>query len=66
MEPKKVEAIGSVWMNSENLGKMERHKVELEKVLETWTSKGSSKNWKCVQDRIHSCIYYKYLKAIIA
>ncbi len=65
MEAKKVEAIGSVWMNSGNLGKMELKKVESEKVLETWTSKGSSKNWKCVQERINSwslgCFHRKVL-----
>jgi len=32
MEAKKVEAIGSVCMNSGNLGKMELKKVESEKV----------------------------------
>jgi hypothetical protein len=32
MDPKKVEAIGSVCMNSGNLGKMEPKKVESEKV----------------------------------
>jgi hypothetical protein len=35
MEPKKVEAIGSVWMNLGNLGKMEPKKVEFGESLET-------------------------------